>query len=60
MTLHHNDDSNQRSNDDNYDDDGPVTVIVTRKANKGKIREFEDWMEKYAEAWKIKCLQEQL
>jgi hypothetical protein len=42
MTLHHNDDSNQRSNDD---DDGPVTVIVTRKAKKGKIREFEEWME---------------
>jgi uncharacterized protein len=43
MTLHHNDDSNQRSNDD--DDDGPVTVIVTRKAMKGRIREFEEWME---------------
>ena len=43
MTLHHNDDSNQRSNDD--DDDGPVTVIVTRKAKKGKIREFGEWME---------------
>ena len=41
MTLHHNNDSNQGSNDD----DGPVTTIVTRKARKGKIREFEKWMD---------------
>lgn len=38
MTLHHNDD-NQGAND------GPVTVIVTRKAKKGKIREYEEWMD---------------
>lgn len=36
MTLHHN---NHGSND------GPVTVIVTRKAKKGKINEFEEWMD---------------
>ena len=39
MIVHHND-NNQGSNDDS-----PVTVIVTRKAKKGKIREFEEWME---------------
>jgi hypothetical protein len=38
MTLHHND-NNKGSND------GPVTVIVTRKAKKGKISEFEEWMD---------------
>jgi antibiotic biosynthesis monooxygenase (ABM) superfamily enzyme len=38
MTLHHDED-NQGSND------GPVTVIVTRKAKKGKISEFEEWMD---------------
>ena len=38
MTLHHNDDSKSASN-------GPVTVIVTRKAKKGKISEFEEWMD---------------
>jgi antibiotic biosynthesis monooxygenase (ABM) superfamily enzyme len=37
MTLHQN--NNQGEKDD------PVTVIVTRKAKKGKISEFEDWME---------------
>jgi antibiotic biosynthesis monooxygenase (ABM) superfamily enzyme len=36
----HNNDNNQGSNDDS-----PVTVIVTRKAKKGKIREFEEWMD---------------
>jgi uncharacterized protein len=25
--------------------DGPVTVIVTRRAKKGKIKEFEEWMD---------------
>ena len=25
--------------------EGPITVIVTRTAKKGKIREFEDWMD---------------
>jgi antibiotic biosynthesis monooxygenase (ABM) superfamily enzyme len=25
--------------------EGPVTVIVTRKAKEGKIREFEEWMD---------------
>jgi len=38
MTLPH-EDNNQGSND------GPVTVIVTRKARKGKISEFEEWMD---------------
>jgi hypothetical protein len=42
MTLHHND-SDQRSNDD-----GPVTTIVSRKARKGKIREFEVLLEVFA------------
>jgi len=36
MTLHHND---QGSND------GPVTVIVTRRAKKERINEFEEWMD---------------
>jgi antibiotic biosynthesis monooxygenase (ABM) superfamily enzyme len=26
-------------------DDGPITVIVTRIAKKGRIKEFEDWMD---------------
>jgi antibiotic biosynthesis monooxygenase (ABM) superfamily enzyme len=32
-------------NDHHGSSDGPVTVIVTRKARKGKIREFEAWMD---------------
>ena len=36
MPLHHN---------DNSGNDGPVTVIVTRKAKKGKVSEFEEWMD---------------
>jgi len=36
MTLHQN---------DNGKNVGPVTVIVTRKAKRGKIREFEEWMD---------------
>jgi antibiotic biosynthesis monooxygenase (ABM) superfamily enzyme len=29
-----------------YDqEDGPITVIVTRTAKKGRIKEFEDWMD---------------
>ena len=39
MIVHQND-NKQGSNDD----DGPVTVIITGKAKKGKIREFEEWM----------------
>jgi antibiotic biosynthesis monooxygenase (ABM) superfamily enzyme len=35
MPLHH---------DDNLGD-GPVTVIVTRKAKKGRVSEFEEWMD---------------
>lgn len=36
----------QHQNDDNHGaTDGPVTVIVTRKAKKEKIREFEEWMD---------------
>ncbi|HJU85249.1 MAG TPA: antibiotic biosynthesis monooxygenase, partial [Nitrososphaeraceae archaeon] len=27
------------------EDEGPITVIVTRTAKKGKIKEFEDWMD---------------
>jgi len=36
------------SNDNNIgssDNEGPVTVIVTRKAKKGMTREFEEWMD---------------
>jgi uncharacterized protein len=32
-------------NDHYGSNDGPVTVIVTRKAKKGKIKEFEEWMD---------------
>jgi hypothetical protein len=39
MIVHQND-NKQGSNDD----DSPVTVIITGKAKKGKIREFEEWM----------------
>lgn len=35
MLPHHNQDAG----------DGPVTVIVTRKAKQGKIQEFEEWMD---------------
>lgn len=38
LTMHQND-NNHGTND------GPVTVIVTRKAKKEKIREFEEWMD---------------
>ena len=40
MNLHE-DDSKHGARDDT----GPVTVIVTRKAKKGKIKEFEEWMD---------------
>ena len=26
-------------------EDGPITVIVSRTAKKGRIKEFEDWMD---------------
>jgi antibiotic biosynthesis monooxygenase (ABM) superfamily enzyme len=26
-------------------EDGPITVIVTRTAKKGRIKEFKDWMD---------------
>jgi hypothetical protein len=39
MVLHH---TNGHTDDEN---NGPVTVIVTRKARKGKIDEFEEWMD---------------
>jgi hypothetical protein len=39
MVLHH---TNGHTDDEN---NGPVTVIVTRKARKGKIDEFEGWMD---------------
>ena len=35
MLPHHNQDAGN----------GPVTVIVTRKAKQGKIQEFEEWMD---------------
>jgi hypothetical protein len=37
MTLHKNDNHSKNN--------GPVTVIVTRKAKKEKIKEFEEWMD---------------
>jgi antibiotic biosynthesis monooxygenase (ABM) superfamily enzyme len=40
MNLHQDDSKHGASNDN-----GPVTVIVTRKAKKGKIKEFEKWMD---------------
>jgi len=40
MNLHQDDSKHGASNDN-----GPVTVIVTRKAQKGKIKEFEEWMD---------------
>jgi len=40
MNLHQDDSEHGASNDN-----GPVTVIVTRKAKKGKIKEFEEWMD---------------
>ena len=36
MIQHHNDLGSE---------DDPVTVIVTRKARKGKTEEFEEWMD---------------
>jgi hypothetical protein len=27
-------------------EDGPITVIVTRTAKKGRIKEFEDWTDR--------------
>ncbi len=33
------------NNDKTDVNDGPVTVVVTRKAKKGKITEFEEWMD---------------
>lgn len=38
MVLHH-------TNGDIDENNGPVTVIVSRKAKKGKIDEFEEWMD---------------
>ena len=38
MIVHQND------NKEGSNDDSPVTVIITGKAKKGKIREFEEWM----------------
>ena len=39
----HQKDNDHNNNDD--DDGGPVTVIVTRRAKKGRVREFEEWMD---------------
>lgn len=39
MILH------QANGDNHGKDNGPVTVIVTRKAKKEKINEFEEWMD---------------
>ena len=38
MIVHQND------NKEGSNDDSPVTVIITGKAKKGKIRAFEEWM----------------
>ena len=39
MIVHQND------NDQGSNHDSPVTVILTRKAQKGKISESEEWMD---------------
>lgn len=39
MVLHHT------PGDTDDENNGPVTVIVSRKAKKGKIEEFEEWMD---------------
>lgn len=39
--ISHSNDKNSGSSDN----EGPVTVIVTRKAKKGMTREFEEWMD---------------
>jgi hypothetical protein len=41
MTQHQ---KNNHGANDNHGD-RPVTVIVTRKSKKGKIKEFEEWMD---------------
>jgi antibiotic biosynthesis monooxygenase (ABM) superfamily enzyme len=41
MNLHQNDDHGTKSGENN----GPVTVIVTRTAKREKIKEFEEWMD---------------
>jgi antibiotic biosynthesis monooxygenase (ABM) superfamily enzyme len=43
MTHHTNHDDNTNHHYDN--NSGPVTVIVTRKAKKGKVKEFEEWLD---------------
>lgn len=43
MSLHHNEQN--RDEGVKSADDGPVTVIVTRKAKKGKTKDFEEWMD---------------
>ncbi len=40
---HHGD--NNTGNHPKGDEEGPVTVIVTRRAKIGKIKEFEEWMD---------------
>ena len=37
MIMHQNNSSSSN--------EGPVTVIVTRKAKKGKVKEFEEWLD---------------
>jgi uncharacterized protein len=37
MILHHT------NGDTDGENNGPVTVIVSRKAKKGKIKKFEEW-----------------
>jgi antibiotic biosynthesis monooxygenase (ABM) superfamily enzyme len=41
MNLHQNDDHGAKGGENN----GPVTVIVTRTAKREKIKEFEEWMD---------------
>ena len=43
MTQHQKKKNNYGVN--NNHDDSPVTVIVTRKPKKGKIKDFEEWMD---------------
>jgi uncharacterized protein len=45
MTQHQKKKENNYGANNNNHDDSPVTVIVTRKSKKGKIKDFEEWMD---------------
>ncbi|MDQ3909930.1 MAG: antibiotic biosynthesis monooxygenase [Thermoproteota archaeon] len=45
MVHHQNNNNNNNNNNDDSKNDAPVTVIVTRKAKKAKVKEFEEWLD---------------